>query len=200
MILACVILLFSLSLVAVSAEGSKADAEMAEEPESLQTEDKENAELGATNIFEDAFTALEGFSSEILCALSFIGSLLIAFAYRRGLLPTVKNGIGAIGNAIGSMKESTESYAKQSEELLNLMSERLCHAEKTLEEFERAVAEIAEKCESGEHAARDRAEMKALMTAQIDMLYDIFMTSSLPQYQKDAVSERVRDMKEVTGE
>ena len=99
MILACVILLFSLSLVAVSAEGSKADAEMAEEPESLQTEDKENAELGATNIFEDAFTALEGFSSEILCALSFIGSLLIAFAYRRGLLPTVKNGIGAIGNA-----------------------------------------------------------------------------------------------------
>ena len=40
--------------------------------------------------------------------------------------------------------------------------------------------------------------MKALMSAQIDMLYDIFMTSSLPQYQKDAVNQRVKEMKEVT--
>ena len=39
--------------------------------------------------------------------------------------------------------------------------------------------------------------MKALMSAQIDMLYDIFMTSSLPQYQKDAVNKRISEMKEV---
>lgn len=198
--LACVVLLFSLSLTAVSAEDAEADTPKAEESESLQTENEEKDTLGAPNVFEAAFTALEGFSSEILCALSFIGSLIIAFAYRKGLLPTVKNGIGAIGNAIGSMKESTESYAKQGEELLALMTDRLDRAERTLEAFEKAVAEIAEKSEDGEHAAHDRAEMKALMSAQIDMLYDIFMTSSLPQYQKDAVSERVREMKEVTGE
>lgn len=198
--LACVVLLFSLSLTAVSAEDAEADTPKAEESESLQTENEENGTLGTPNVFEAAFTALEGFSSEILCALSFIGSMIIAFAYRKGLLPTVKNGIGAIGNAIGSMKESTESYAKQGEELLALMTDRLDRAERTLEAFEKAVAEIAEKSEDGEHAAHDRAEMKALMSAQIDMLYDIFMTSSLPQYQKDAVSERVREMKEVTGE
>ena len=37
------------------------------------------------------------------------------------------------------------------------------------------------------------------MSAQIDMLYGIFMTSSLPQYQKDAVSEHIHKMKEVSG-
>ena len=40
--------------------------------------------------------------------------------------------------------------------------------------------------------------MKIILSAQIDMLYDIFMTSSLPQYQKDAVSKRIGEMKEVT--
>ena len=187
--LACLILLFSLSFVAVSAEEGDSEAE--------KTTD---TELGEVNFFEDAFVALESFSSEILCALSFTGSLIIAFAYKKGLLPAVKNGIGAIGSAVGSIKESSESYAKQGEELLALMSARLDEAEKTLAAFEKAVSDIAEKAEDGAHARSDRAEMKALMSAQIDMLYDIFMTSSLPQYQKDAVSEKLQKMKEVTAE
>ena len=32
------------------------------------------------------------------------------------------------------------------------------------------------------------------MQMQINMLYDIFMTSALPQYQKDAVGERISAM------
>ena len=197
--LATIALLFSLSAVAVAAEEipSASEGKITDDTAQSEASDGEAAE---GNIFEEAFTALEGFSSEILCALSFIGSLIIAFAYRKGLLPAVKNGIGTIGTAIGSIKESSEAYAKQGEELLSLMSERLDRAEKTLAEFEKAVAEIAEKSEDGTHAQKDRADMKALMKAQIDMLYDIFMTSSLPQYQKDAVSERVREMKEVTAE
>lgn len=188
-VFACVILLLSLTSLAVSAEETY--------EETAETAD---TEVGEVNAFEDAFAALESFSSEILCALSFTGSLIIAFAYRKGLLPAVKSGIGAIGSAVGSIKESSESYAKHGEEILALMSQRLDEAEKTLAAFERAVSDIAEKSEDGALAANDRAAMKALMSAQIDMLYDIFMTSSLPQYQKDAVSERVREMKEVTAE
>ncbi len=189
---ACIILVLSLSCLAASAE------EVYDEP---YGEDSVTAETDTrANVFEDVFTALEGVSSEILCALSFAGSLIIAFAYRKGLLPAVKSGISAIGSAVGSMKESSESYTKQGEELLSLMSKRLEEVEATLASFEKAVSDIAERSEDGALAARDRAEMKALMSAQIDMLYDIFMTSSLPQYQKDAVSDRVREMKEVMAE
>ena len=84
------------------------------------------------------------------------------------------------------------------DELLAEFTERLARAEEVLEKFGNAIEEIAEKTEDGKHAAEDRANMKALMVAQIDMLYDIFMTSSLPQYQKDAVNKRIQGMKEVT--
>ena len=33
------------------------------------------------------------------------------------------------------------------------------------------------------------------MNAQIDMLYEIFMSSALPQYAKDRVGEKVAEMK-----
>lgn len=35
------------------------------------------------------------------------------------------------------------------------------------------------------------------MQMQINMLYDIFMTSALPQYEKDAVGERISAMNKI---
>ena len=152
-----------------------------------------------SNVFDEIFAAASEFSTEITSVMAFIGSLIVALAYKRGLLPSVKNGIGAIGCAISQIKDSTESYSRHQDELLSEFTERLCRAEDVLERFGKAIDEIAEKTEDTQGAAKDRESMKALMTAQIDMLYDIFMTSSLPQYQKDAVNERIREMKEVTG-
>jgi hypothetical protein len=42
--------------------------------------------------------------------------------------------------------------------------------------------------------------MKTIMSAQVDMLYNIFMSSSLPQYSKDAVGERISEMKAALAE
>lgn len=181
-----------------SAPGIDVTPETGEVPETGEApETSEVPEVD--NPFEDIFEAASEFSAEIASALAFIGSVLVAFAYKRGLLPSVKSGIVAIGGAVGQLKDSTESTSRHQEQMLEEFTERLSRAEDVLERFGKAIDEIAEKTEDGKSAAADRADMKALMSAQIDMLYDIFMTSSLPQYQKDAVNQRVREMREVTG-
>ena len=169
----------------------------AEEVSVSESETETDAKEGY-NIFADIFDAVQGFSTEILCTLSFIGSVTISLAYKKKLLPTVKNGLGIIGNAIGDVKEQTLASVKAQETLVSEFTQRLAAAEATLSKFESAISEIAEKTEVGTNAAEDRANMKALMSAQIEMLYELFMTSSLPQYQKDALSERIREMKEVS--
>ena len=131
--------------------------------------------------------------------LTFIGSLLLAFAYKRGLLPTIKNGLGIISGTVGELKASTEGFSKHQEAMISELTERLKQAELSLSEFGKAIDEIVKKAEEDENGALEREHMKALMSAQIDMLYGIFMTSSLPQYQKDAVSEHIHKMKEVSG-
>jgi len=197
-VLLLVTLTLSLGTLAASAEGEP-EAIFAEAEGSTPSE--ENAPSGDAeleNIFAEVFAAIESFSSEILCALTFIGSLIVAFAYKRGLLPAIKSSIGAIGGAVTGIKDSTESCARHQEEIIASFTERLTHAEEILGRFSSAIDEIREKSEDGLAAKDDRAVMKALMSAQIDMLYDIFMTSSLPQYQKDAVGEKIKKMREVS--
>ncbi len=185
----CAVMLLGFG-TASAAEDSEITNEVTGESAPTETEN--------TNVFEELYAAASEFSGEIASALAFLGSLIVALAYKRGLMPAVKSGIGAIGGAVSQLKDSTESYSKHQDELLTEFSERLCRAEEVLERFGQAIDEIAEKTEDGKSAAEDRASMKALMSAQIDMLYDIFMTSSLPQYQKDAVNKRIGEMKEVT--
>ena len=185
----CAVMLLGFG-TAAAAEDSEVADEVTGESAPTETEN--------TNVFEELYAAASEFSGEIASALAFLGSLIVALAYKRGLMPAVKSGIGAIGGAVSQLKDSTESYSKHQDELLTEFSERLCRAEEVLERFGQAIDEIAEKTEDGKSAVEDRASMKALMSAQIDMLYDIFMTSSLPQYQKDAVNKRIGEMKEVT--
>lgn len=194
----CAMLILGFGATASAESEPASEAVTGEAPEAeAKPEVESTPEAG--NPFEDIFEAASRFSSEIASALAFIGSVLVAFAYKRGLLPSVKSGIVAIGGAVGQLKDSTESCSRHQEEMLREFTDRLSRAEDVLERFGKAIDEIAEKTEDGEMAAADRADMKALMSAQIDMLYDIFMTSSLPQYQKDAVNQRVREMREVSG-
>ena len=57
-------------------------------------------------------------------------------------------------------------------------------------------AELTEIRCSERKRTENTEELSVIVGTQIDMLYDIFMTSALPQYQKDAVGERVAKMKE----
>ena len=193
---------FTLAVAFTLCCGMAVSAESTTLPESEQvSEPADNTETSdiESNIFEDIFASVNEFSPEILSMLTFIGSLLLAFAYKRGLLPTIKNGLGIISGTVGELKASTEGFSKHQEAMISELTERLKQAELSLSEFGKAIDEIVKKAEEDENGALEREHMKALMSAQIDMLYGIFMTSSLPQYQKDAVSEHIHKMKEVSG-
>ena len=62
-----------------------------------------------------------------------------------------------------------------------------------LDEMSTTLNEVKEKEQQKE---KNSESLAVIVGAQIDMLYDIFMSSALPQYQKDAIGERVAKMKE----
>ena len=122
-------------------------ASAAEDSEATDVVTGESAptETENSNVFEELCAAVSEFSGEIASALAFLGSLIVAVAYKRGLMPTVKSGIGAIGGAVSQLKDSTESYSKHQDELLAEFTDRLTRAEEVLEKFGNAIEEIAEK-------------------------------------------------------
>lgn len=157
-------------------------------------------EQSEENLFSKVYEEVASYASEILCGLTLVGSLTLAVAYKKGLLPLVEKSLLAIGNAVSGIKESTKESAEAGSRLKDNIEKRLTVASETLEALADKIGSLDKALSASlEGDAKSRLEAKELrlvVDAQIDMLYDIFMSSALPQYQKDAVGERIAKMKE----
>ena len=156
------------------------------------------------NFFSRIYDEVASYASEILCGLTFIGSLTIAFAYKKGLLPLVEKSLLAIGNAVTGIKESTKENAEASSAFDVNIEKQLSILEELLQSLAEKVnsldKELMESLQNESESRLEAKELRLVVDAQIDMLYDVFMSSALPQYQKDAVGERIAKMKEAIRE
>ena len=150
---------------------------------------------GAKNPFEAVFEKVKEHSDTIFSALTLIGSLVLAFTYKKGLLPALGASLGKIGDSVKKISDATEASITKSEGAIIDIDTRVQDIKNLFERLDEKVADLNTKMVAVDEE-RERGEMtRILMRSQIDMLYDIFMTSSLPQYSKDAVGERIAAMK-----
>ena len=155
------------------------------------------------NIFERLYDRIGENATEIFCAMTFTASMALAFAYKKGLVPLLQKTLLSIGNSVTKIKETAESGEAATEELGVSMTEKLDATsdlvqslEKRIDKMHDTLADVIDK----ELSRKDNADkLNVIVKTQVDMLYDIFMSSALPQYQKDAVGEKVAKMKEALG-
>lgn len=148
-----------------------------------------------TNVFATLYGYAAEHAGSILAALSFAASALLAVTYKRGLLPIIKGALGSTAETVARLGERSESISKGSAELLGQAAERLGEAEATVALLGERLTSLEEKLADCAKLYGERENLRLIMEAQIDMLYGIFMSSSLPAYQKEAVGERIADMK-----
>ena len=171
------------------------EAEETPTSESLETSGTENV-----SIFEKAYEALAAKAPEITSILAFIGSLIIVFSYKKGFLPLVSEGIKALASGVKSVSEKTEALEYGSEEFKNKISEKIEAAETILTRVETSLAELEKALASRESEQKERAELKSVLLAETEMLYEVFMSAALPQYLKDSVGEKMAGVRRLAKE
>ena len=164
------------------------------------TESNGEKKDGTGNPFEALFNTVKAYATEIFCAMTFVGSLILAYAYKCGLIPIIKGGIGALSATVSGIRESAERGEKKTDELGRAVSERLKNAESTLDGISENLSLMATKLDKLEADGDEKRKLRIVMNAEVDMLYSIFMTSALPQYQKDEIGERIAKMREVLAD
>ena len=164
------------------------------------TESNGEEKDGTGNPFEALFNTVKAYATEIFCAMTFVGSLILAYAYKCGLIPIIKGGIGALSATVSGIRESAERGEKKTDELGHAVSERLKNAESTLDGISENLSLMATKLDKLEADGDEKRKLRIVMNAEVDMLYSIFMTSALPQYQKDEIGERIAKMREVLAD
>ena len=175
-------LIFTFS-VGAFAEEAEADFTPGEESE---------VENEADNTLYEIYESIKENSDKLLSLCSFIGTLLIAFIYKKGLLPGLKKVTASVTDALSAIKneaEKTETATKDYGQRLDSLSAKTEEMVNDLKALENDL--------SPEKADKERRLLYTVMNGQMELLYDIFMSSSLPEYKKEEVGTRINKMKEV---
>ena len=156
------------------------------------------------NIFDRIYADVSEYATEILCAMTFAGSLILAFAYKKGLMPIVRGSLLSIGNAVSKVKDSVGESAEKGEKLGESIEKGLESTKNVLDGLVEKIsgldAALEARLTDESERAHEQEVLRLVLLSQIDMLRDIFMSAALPQYQKDAVGERIAKMKGALGE
>lgn len=165
--------------------------------------DTENKKEEATDTTEEdnPFLVLYDFATEhigeIFSLLSFVAATVVAFLYNKGLLPALKTSLSTMANILVGVKASAENSENLSIETKKELLEKLGMAESGLGAVTESISTLCERLDKLTDSKDEQEKMRTIMNAQIDMLYEIFLCSSLPEYQKEAVREKMAAMKEV---
>lgn len=186
-----ILLILTLTLVGFASVEAYASEEAAPVSETEDT---------AENFFTKIYAEISAYAGEILCALTFVGSVTLAFAYKKGLLPLIERSLVSIGNAIGKIKDSASENAEKTSALGENIDAKLTDALKIVQSLGEKTAalekSLADTLADEKDSKEEKRKLYLIVNAQVDMLYDVFMSSALPQYQKDAVGERIAKMRE----
>jgi hypothetical protein len=144
---------------------------------------------------EDAYELLLSNADKLFALLAFLSSLLVGFAYKKGLLPFVKTALSALATGVANLKEESLKAEESAGAVLRCAEEKLTRAEECVNLISERIAAIEKELSAAKEDSMKDAELRLILNSQIELLYEIFMSSSLPTYQKDAVGARFAEMK-----
>lgn len=198
----CLILAFAFSTVSQAAQNgeSETQSENGEQSTQASTEPSPDGEKEAPapteeNPFLTLYELLGAHLPELFSALSLLGACIIGFCYKKGLLPILRDGIGAIGSATKEWGENAETYAKDAKKICEDANNSIQFVSSCVEKMNASLTCVEERIAALGDQKTETEILRELMRGQVDMLYDIFLCSSLPQFEKDRVGKRVEEMK-----
>lgn len=141
------------------------------------------------NLFDEIYAALELNADKIFSALAFISTLIVGLGYKSGLLPLLRDTLTKLKGAIDGVKAEGEQTRAETDLMLREINE-------SIDEMRSELDSIKWQYESYDQIVKERHTLCTILNGQINMLYAIFMTSALPQYQKDEIGEMICRMRE----
>ena len=157
----------------------------------------DSSEERSESVFGAVYEQLVLNADKILSALAFLASLILTFSYKKGLYPIVKATLSRLAGVVNEISERAEGIAESSDENARQIYTKIEESEKILNTLSSTVSELEGELMKLEEKKSSEESFKIILRAQVDMLYEIFMSSSLPQYSKDAVGEKIGAMKAV---
>lgn len=153
-------------------------------------------EAAGENVFAEIYSVVKANADKIFSALAFIGTLIVGAMYKSGLLPILSDALAKFKSALDAIKSENERYESIASAKISDIGNSIKGIEDSIIKTNTEIARIESELATYEAALAERKSMKIILTSQIDMLYNIFMTSSLPQFEKEEIGKKISQMRE----
>ena len=159
------------------------------ESDTAESEQKEE------NTFQEIYGIFSRNSDKIFSLLAFSVSLILVFIYKRGLIPIVNTALSAIRKNTEGLEAVSKESLVSTEKSIELLTERFISVMNTVESLSGSVESLNESFDYIKDEKNDVNTLRTVMLSQVDLLYEIFMNSALPQYSKEVLGEKIANMK-----
>lgn len=205
LILSLFVIIFCVSAIPASAEEGTTEnnlsvtentnsSQLPEAEENSLTEKEE--EPIEENVFAEIYELLELNADKIFSALAFIGTLIVSFSYKKGLIPLLAETFSRFRGTLDGIKKEGELRANDNSEMFSSINLSLKEMEEAINKCADDMTDIKEQFATYDDVMKEREAMKLILDGQIDMLYNIFMSSSLPHFQKEEIGNKIVKMRE----
>lgn len=158
-------------------------------------------EVGSTE--ENPFAVLYRMITEnldsVFGAFAALGTLIVAFSYKRGMLPLLRGGVNVLSDKVRQIGDESEKIGKESAENAEFVKNQLQMLLKSFQSCADSVGNFGSTLEELRAKTGEIELLKSLVAGEIELLYDIFSSSSLPQYQKEMVARRTEELRAALG-
>ena len=148
------------------------------------------------NPFEEIYNLGVENADKIFSVLAFLGTLIVGIGYKSGFLPLLRDALSKLKSAIDTAKEESDKNTVFTAEKMQALTAEVESIGQSLEEQSREIARIQWQFEGYDALIKERQALRLTLEGQMDMLYAIFMQSTLPKYQKDEIGERISKLRE----
>lgn len=140
--------------------------------------------------------------AEMLSALTLVSSLAIALLFKKGLLPALSSALkglaGGLSQGVDEMGKMGEKLSQNTDTAMNRFTAAVTPTLAAMEQIAARADAMAQHTEDLEKALSQadgsRARMETVLRAQSELFYRFFMSTNLPQYQKDALGDAYEKM------
>ena len=187
LILALFVTLFCLFAGTVSASSLEEETALEDE---IGTETETKG--GGSNFSAQLGAFYDQYSGEIFSALSLVGTLVLAWFWRRGLLPSVRGGLSSLANGVERLTDGAKAASESQSKLLNDFFVRvepiLGDLERARELFLALEEKTAELERRESDAEGEREKLLTLNRASLEMLKEVFTAARLPVTSKEELA------------
>lgn len=140
--------------------------------------------------------------TSLFSGLAALSSIILGFSFRKSLLPLIRKALEQFVNALkGGLQKANDSVEKlqassdaQLKALADLVAPMLEKANVALEQSTASQEKLSLLEKTAADEQKSREVLSTVLTAQMDMFYQFFMSVNLPQYQKDKLGEMYLQM------